>query len=70
MSRLSRIDYFVIEKTSAELCRETFHKGGERFVVLYNENGFEHTEGMFKDESDARVCFEQVCKYLEDGWTP
>jgi hypothetical protein len=70
MSTITRIACTVADDLTAEICRETFRSGKERFVVYFCEGEFEYTEGVFKTEDEARVCYDALVKSLEDGWRP
>lgn len=70
MSTITRIAYTKIDNQGAELARESFRSGKERFVVYFAEGDFEYTEGVFKTEADARVFYDKLVAALEAGWHP
>jgi hypothetical protein len=70
MSLITRINHTEIDNLGAELCRETFRSGKERFVVYFSEGDFEYTEGVFKYEEEARVIYDKLVADIEAGWTP
>lgn len=70
MSTITRIAHTEINNLGAELARESFRSGKERFVVYFADGDFEYTEGVFKTEADARVCYTALVAALEAGWQP
>ena len=70
MSTITRIAAADFDNLGAELCRETFRNGKERFVVYFTDGGFEYTEGVFKKDTDAKVCYNTLVYALEAGWRP
>lgn len=70
MSTITRIAAYGLDTLTAELCRESFRSGKERFVVYFGEGEFEYREGVFKTEADARVCYDKLVADLEAGWHP
>jgi hypothetical protein len=70
MSTITRIAATIADDLTAEICRETFRSGKERFVVYFCEGEFEYTEGVFKTEEAARVCYDALVKSMEEGWRP
>ena len=70
MSTITRIAAYGLDTLTAELCRETFRSGKERFVVYFGEGEFEYTEGVFKTEEDARVCYDELVAAIYEGWRP
>jgi len=70
MSTITRIAASSVDNLTAELCRESFRSGKERFVVYFGEGDFEYTEGVFKTEEEARVCYNKLSADIEAGWRP
>jgi hypothetical protein len=70
MSNIAFIKTHIVDDLAAELCRETFRSGKERFVVYFTEDNFEYTEGVFKSEQDALVCYDKLVADIEAGWRP
>jgi len=70
MSTITRIAYTEIDNLGAELARESFRSGKERFVVYFSESDFEYTEGVFKTEDEARVCYNKLVADMQEGWRP
>ena len=70
MSIITRIDTHIVDDLSAELCRKALRSGKERFVVYFAEGDFEYTEGVFKSEQEARVCYNKLVADMEAGWRP
>lgn len=70
MSTITRISTARFENVGAELCRETFRNGKERFVVYFLDDDFEWTEGVFKTETEARVGYDKLVADMEAGWRP
>jgi hypothetical protein len=70
MSTITRIAATIVDNLTAEICKETFRSGKERFVVYFCEDDFEYTEGVFKSEQEARVCYDKLVADMEAGWRP
>lgn len=70
MSTITRIAATIVDNLTAEICKETFRSGKERFVVYFCEDDFEYTEGLFKSEEEARVCYDKLVADMEAGWRP
>ena len=70
MSTITRIDHVHFDGVGAELCKEAFRSGKERFVVYFLDDDFEWTEGAFKTEKEARACYNALVKSMEEGWHP
>lgn len=70
MSIITRIAAANFDNLGAELCRESFRSGKERFVVYFIDGDFEYTEGVFQNDTDAAVCYGKLVGDLEAGWRP
>ena len=70
MSLITRIAAADFGNLGAELCRESFRSGKERFVVYFIDGDFEYTEGVFKYEEEARVIYDKLVADMEAGWRP
>ena len=70
MSTITRIAATIVDNLTAEICKETFRSGKERFVVYFCEGDFEYTEGVFRSEQEARVCYDKLVADIEAGWRP
>jgi hypothetical protein len=70
MSLFTRIAATEIDNMGAEIGRQSFRSGKERFVVYFIDGDFEYTEGIFKTEPEARVCYDKLVAAIEAGWTP
>jgi hypothetical protein len=74
MSTLTSLATAQFDNVKAELCRETFRETfrgrKERFVVYFSEGEFEWTEGVFKTEEAAKVCYNNLVKSMAGGWRP
>ena len=70
MSTITRIATANFDNLGAELCRESFRSGKERFVVYFIDGDFEYTEGIFKNDTDASLCYSKLVSDLEAGWRP
>lgn len=70
MSTITRIAAFIADDLTAEIAQETFRSGKERFVVYFCEGEFEYTEGVFKSEDEARVCYDKLVADMKEGWRP
>ncbi len=70
MSLITRIAHTEIDNLGAEIARESFRSGKERFVVYFIDGDFEYTEGIFKTEPEAQVCYQKLVTDIEAGWQP
>jgi hypothetical protein len=70
MSLITRINHIEIDNMAAEIARESFRSGKERFVVYFIDGDFEYTEGIFKTEPEAQACYDKLVAAIEAGWTP
>ena len=70
MSTITRIAATIVDDLTAEICKETSRSGKERFVVYFCEGDFEYTEGVFRSEQEARVCYDKLVADIEAGWRP
>lgn len=70
MSYITRIATAQFDNVGAELARENFRSGKERFVVYFLDDDFEYTEGIFKTEAEARICYDKLVKDMDEGWRP
>jgi hypothetical protein len=70
MSLITRINHTEIDNMAAEIARESFRSGKERFVVYFIDGDFEYTEGIFKTEPEAQVCYAKLVANIEAGWKP
>ncbi len=70
MSLFTRIAATEIDNMGAEIGRQSFRSGKERFVVYFIDGDFEYTEGIFKTEPEAQVCYAKLVADIEAGWTP
>lgn len=70
MSTITCFDSFTVDNLTAEICRETFRNGKQRFVVYFWDGDFEYTEGVAKTEADARVWYDKLVEDLKAGWKP
>jgi hypothetical protein len=70
MSLFTRIAATEIDNLGAEIGRQSFRSGKERFVVYFIDGDFEYTEGIFKTEPEAQVCYSKLVADIEAGWTP
>jgi hypothetical protein len=70
MSLFTRINHTEIDNMGAEIGRQSFRSGKERFVVYFIDGDFEYTEGIFKTEPEARICYDKLVTAIEAGWTP
>ena len=70
MSLFTRINHTEIDNMGAEIGRQSFRSGKERFVVYFIDGDFEYTEGIFKNEPEARICYDKLVAAIEAGWTP
>ena len=70
MSLFTRIAATEIDNMGAEIGRQSFRNGKERFVVYFIDGDFEYTEGIFKTEPEARACYDKLVGDLEAGWAP
>jgi hypothetical protein len=70
MSLFTRIAATEIDNMGAEIGRQSFRSGKERFVVYFIDGDFEYTEGVFKYEEEARVIYDKLVADMEAGWRP
>lgn len=70
MSTITRIAAADFDNLGAEMCRESFRSGKERFVVYFIDGDFEYTEGVFKTQSEAQICYDKLVADMEAGWRP
>lgn len=70
MSLFTRIAATEIDNLGAEIGRQSFRSGKERFVVYFIDGDFEYTEGIFKTQPEAQVCYDKLVADIEAGWTP
>ena len=70
MSLITRINHIEIDNMAAEIARESFRSGKERFVVYFIDGDFEYTEGIFKTEPEAQICYDKLVADIETGWKP
>jgi len=70
MSLITRINHIEIDNMAAEIARESFRSGKERFVVYFIDGDFEYTEGIFKTEPEAQICYDKLVADIEAGWKP
>ena len=70
MSLFTRIAATEIDNLGAEIGRQSFRSGKERFVVYFIDGDFEYTEGIFKTEPEAQGCYSKLVADIEAGWTP
>ena len=70
MSLFTRIAATEIDNLGAEIGRQSFRSGKERFVVYFIDGDFEYTEGIFKTEPEAQICYDKLVADIEAGWAP
>ena len=70
MSLFTRINHTEIDNMGAEIGRQSFRSGKERFVVYFIDGDFEYTEGIFKTEPEAQACYDKLVAAIEAGWAP
>lgn len=70
MSYITRIASVKFDGVGAELARENFRSGKERFVVYFIDGDFEYTEGIFKTEPEAKTCYDKLVRDMDEGWRP
>ena len=70
MSLFTRIAATEIDNLGAEIGRQSFRSGKERFVVYFIDGDFEYTEGIFKTQPEAQVCYDKLVADIEAGWAP
>ena len=70
MSLFTRIAATEIDNLGAEIGRQSFRSGKERFVVYFIDGDFEYTEGIFKTEPEAQICYDKLVADINSGWCP
>lgn len=70
MSLFTRIAATEIDNLGAEIGRQSFRSGKERFVVYFIDGDFEYTEGIFKTQPEAQICYDKLVADINSGWCP